>query len=110
MLKSAFNCSCLRVRHSKLGHVCTPELRRLEGSSIRSERVSQHERVATVVFGSRHDLPVTEPLRLFRVDGENGDALLDQRINDRVIRGLDDDGPVVLGDLRKAPAASARDA
>src|SRR6516164_2843121 len=73
-----------------------------ETVSIGAQRITQYESIAPVILGAGHAVAVAEAIELFRIDGVDVEAPLDQGLDHCAARNLDRDGDrsrIVSGQL-----------
>ena len=58
------------------------QLQTLKAVAVGSESIGEHKRVTAVILGTAHRMPVAEAVDLLGVDGENGDAAVEQGLDD----------------------------
>ena len=71
---------------------------------IGPQGVGQHERIAPVVLGAGHAVAITKAVELFRVEGEDVEPSLEQRLHDGAPRDFDRHGHALRlprGELRQ---------
>jgi hypothetical protein len=65
---------------------------RAEARPVGTQRVGEHERIASVVLGTGDRVAVAEPVQLLRVDGVHVEPAFDETLRDGAARDLDRDG------------------
>ena len=65
------------------------QLQALKAVAVGSQSIGEHKRVKTVILGAAHRMPVAEAVDLLGVDGENGDAAVEQGLDHSPMRFFD---------------------